>query len=56
LRFGDVSERPHMKVNPLRLGRLEPRVLKHSQNRYPYMKQPRHVLQSQLRARHSNTA
>lgn len=52
LRYGEVSTLPELKIIPLRPGRLEPRALKHSQNRYPYMKQPRAVLKSQLRARH----
>lgn len=56
LRYGDVSAPPQLKINPQRRCRLEPRVLKHSQNRYPYMKLPRHVLKSQLRARHCDTA
>jgi hypothetical protein len=56
LRYGDLSLPPELKINPHRRGRLEPRVLKHSQNRYPYMKQPRRVLKSQLRARHRDTA
>jgi hypothetical protein len=56
LRFGDVSLPPELKVNPQRRCRLEPRALKHSQNRYPYMKLPRHDLNSQLRAQHCDTA
>ena len=56
LRFGDVSLPPELKVNPQRRCRLEPRALKHSQNRYPYMKLPRHDLKSQLRAQHCDTA
>lgn len=56
LRYGDVSLPPELKINPQRRSRLEPRALKHSQNRYPYMKHPRHVLKSQLRARHCDTA
>ena len=56
LRYGDVSLLPELKINPQRRCRLEPRALKHSQNRYPYMKLPRHVLKSQLRARHCDTA
>jgi hypothetical protein len=55
LRYGDVSLPPELKINPLRRCRLDPRALKHSQNRYPYMKLPRHVLKSQLRARHCDT-
>lgn len=56
LRYGDVSLPPELKINPHRRCRLEPRALKHSQNRYPYMKLPRHVLKSQLHARHCDTA
>jgi len=44
LRYGDVNLPPELKTNPPRPGRLEPRALKHSQNRYPYMKLPRDVL------------
>jgi Transposase DDE domain len=55
LRYGDVSLPPELKINPQRRCRLEPRALKHSQNRYPYMKLPRHVLKSQLRARNCDT-
>jgi hypothetical protein len=55
LRYSDVSLPPELKVNPQRPGRIEPRALKHSQNRYPYMKLPRHVLKSQLRASQCDT-
>lgn len=56
LRYGEVSLPPELKINPKRRCRLEPRALKHSQNRYPYMKLPRHELQSQLHAKHCDTA
>ena len=56
LRYADVSLPPELKINPRRRCRLEPRALKHSQNRYPYMKLPRHVLKAQLHARHCDTA
>ena len=52
LRYGEVSRLPDLKINPKRRCRLEPRSLKHCQNRYPFMKVPRHVLKSQLRAAH----
>lgn len=55
LRYGDVSLRPDLKINPLRPGRLEPRALKHSQNQFPYMTIPRAKLKSQLHARHCDT-
>ncbi len=55
LRFGDVSVPTDLKINPLREGRLQPRVLKRAKKRFPYMTQPRAQLQSQLRARHCDT-
>jgi hypothetical protein len=56
LRLGDLSTGlPALKVNPLRSGRLEPRVLKRQKKEFPYMKLPRSTLKSQLRARHCDT-
>lgn len=55
LRYGELSLPPELKINPKRPDRLHPRALKHSQNRYPYMKQSRHVLQAQLRAQQRDT-
>ena len=56
LRYGDLHMMPALKVNPLRPGRLEPRALKGKHQRFPYMTVPRAVLQSQLRAKHMDTA
>ena len=56
LRYGDLSTPPvDLKVNPLRLGRLEPRAIKGNRQRFPYMTRPRSELQSQLRAKHADT-
>ena len=41
---------PTLKVNPLREGRLEPRVLKRQKKEFPYMTAPRATLKAQLRA------
>ena len=42
-------------VNPLRPGRLEPRVLKRQKKEFPYMTRPRAELKAQLRAKHCDT-
>ncbi len=49
LRLGDLSSATIIKVNPLRPGRLEPRVIKRQKKRFPYMTSPRAVLEAQLR-------
>lgn len=55
LRHGNVSSGPcELKVNPLRPGRLEPRVLKRQKKEFPYMKRPRAALKAELRARHGD--
>jgi hypothetical protein len=56
LRHGDIHDRPELIVNPLRPGRLEPRVLKRAKKQFPYMTKPRTVLKAQLRAKHCDTA
>ena len=57
LRHGDLSDwPPTLKVNPLRTGRLEPRVIKRQKKEFPYMTKPRAELKAQLRARHCDTA
>ena len=56
VRHGDISTCPLLIVNPLRPGRLEPRVLKRQKKEFPYMTQPRSELKAQLRARHCDTA
>jgi len=55
LRHGDVSTWPDLKINPVRPGRLEPRVLKRPKKSFPYMTLPRAKLKAQLRARHCDT-
>lgn len=55
LRHGDPSRRPDLKINPLRPGRLEPRVRKRAKKQFPYMTIPRAELKSQLRARYRDT-
>lgn len=52
----DGSRTARLKINPLRPGRLEPRVLKRQKKQFPYMTQPRATLKSQLRAKHCVTA
>jgi hypothetical protein len=56
LRHGSLHDRPALIVNPLRPGRLQPRVLKRQKKEFPYMTQPRAVLKAQLYARHYDTA
>jgi hypothetical protein len=56
LRHGDIHDRPELIVNPMRPGRLEPRVLKRAKKQFPYMTKPRTVLKAQLRAKHCDTA
>jgi hypothetical protein len=55
LRWGNLDSCPDLKVNPLRPGRLEPRVLKRQKKEFPYMTSPRAELKAQLRARHCDT-
>jgi len=55
LRHGDLGARPELKVNPLRPGRLEPRVRKRPKKQFPYMTLPRAQLKAQLRATHCDT-
>jgi hypothetical protein len=45
-----------IKINPLRPGRLEPRVRKRPKKQFPYMTIPRAQLKAQLRAAHCDTA
>ena len=56
MRYGDIGVLPTIKVNPLRLGRLEPRAIKRRNKQYPFMTQPRDVLKAQLRAEYCDTA
>lgn len=55
LRHGDAHAAVQIKINPLRPGRLEPRVRKRAKKQFPYMTQPRADLKSQLRAKHRDT-
>lgn len=55
LRHGDLHARPELIINPLRPGRLEPRVRKRAKKQFPYMTLPRAELKSQLRARYRDT-
>jgi hypothetical protein len=56
LRWGNLSILPILKINPLRLGRLEPRVIKRAKGRYPHMTKPRSTLRAQLRAKYGDAA
>jgi hypothetical protein len=56
LRFGDLTVICQIKINPLRPGRLEPRVLKRTKRQFSFLMVPRAVLKAQLRARHCDTA
>lgn len=56
LRWGDITTMPTIKINPLRPGRLEPRVLKRAKKQFPYMTKPRATLKLELQARHRDTA
>jgi hypothetical protein len=52
----DLAAIGRLKINPLRPGRLEPRVLKRQKKEFPYMTLPRDQLKSQLRDKHCITA
>jgi len=52
LRLGDIDQCPDLIVNPIRSGRLEPRVLKRPKKQFPYMTLPRAILKSQLREKY----
>jgi|WetSurMetagenome_2_1015567.scaffolds.fasta_scaffold144767_1 hypothetical protein len=56
LRHGAIRELPTLLVNPLRPGRLEPRVIKRQKKEFPYMTAPRAKLKAQLREKHCDTA
>jgi hypothetical protein len=55
LRFGDLQCPVDLKVNSLREGRLEPRVLKRPPKQFSHMTLPRAQLKAQLRARYGDT-
>jgi len=56
LRWSHLTICTDLKINPLRSGRLEPRVRKRAKKQFPYMTIPRAQLKSQLRARYWDTA
>ena len=56
IRHGDLSECPALIINPLRPGRLEPRVIKRQKKEFPYMTKPRAVLKAQLIEQYGDTA
>ena len=56
LRYGDLSACPALIVNPVRPGRLEPRVRKRPKKQFPYMTKPRAVLKQELRAKYGEYA
>ena len=56
VRFGMLAATAALKINPLRPGRLEPRVLKQQKKQFPYMTMTRAELKSHLRARYWDTA
>jgi hypothetical protein len=56
LRHGDLSELPELLFNPIRPGRLEPRVIKRQKKEFPYMTKPRAVLKAQLQEQYGDRA
>lgn len=54
IRYGDLHHCPPLIVNPLRPGRLEPRVIKRQKKEFPYMTKPRAVLKAQLYEQHGD--
>ena len=56
LRYGTLNAEVELKINPLRPGRLEPRVLKRAKKQFPHMTATRADLKSQLRVRYWDTA
>lgn len=56
LRHGDIASMPRIKINPKRPGRLQPRLLKCSRDKFSYMTAPRPELLTQLRAVYRDTA
>jgi hypothetical protein len=59
LRLADTNDLniiARLKINPLRPGRLEPRVLKRPKKQFPYMTCSRATLKAQLRAKNWDTA
>jgi len=56
LRWGNIAAMPIIKINPLRPGRLEPRVLKRAKKQFPYMTRSRAKLKLELCVKHCDTA
>jgi hypothetical protein len=56
LRHGELNVSVELVVNPLRSGRLEPRVIKRQKKEFPYMTKPRPVLKAQLREKYGVNA
>ena len=56
IRHGDLHHCPPLIVNPLRSGRLEPRVLKRPKKQFPYMTKPRAVLKAELYEKYGDLA
>jgi hypothetical protein len=54
LRWGNLSETIDLKTNPLRRGRLEPRVLKRAKKQFPYLTVPRRQLKMELMAKYKD--
>src|SRR6185437_1265661 len=52
LRHGQRNVSVELVVNPLRSGRLEPRVIKRQKKEFPYMTKPRAALKAQLREKY----
>jgi hypothetical protein len=52
VRLGNLEAHPDLIVNPIRPGRLEPRVLKRAKKQFPYLTEPRAQVKSQLREKH----
>jgi hypothetical protein len=48
MQLGDMRQPTRIKVNPLREGRLEPRVIKRQKKEFPYMTKPRAILKAEL--------
>jgi hypothetical protein len=56
LRYSNLATPTALKVNPLRPGRLEPRVIRVRRSPFPRMNAARSELKSQLRAKHKDGA
>jgi DDE family transposase len=54
MRYGQIATQPTLKINPLRPGRLEPRVIRQRRSPFPRLTSPRSELKSQLRAKYED--